>query len=121
MRLPKFRYVEPESIKEVSTILLDEPGAKILAGGTDILPNMKHRVELPSVVVNIKKIPELNFIQQDDGGIRIGTLTPLKKVYESPIIAENLSALASAASSVGSYHHQTMGTIGGEYMPAKQM
>jgi len=113
MRLPKFRYVEPESIKEVSTILLDEPGAKILAGGTDILPNMKHRVELPSVVVNIKKIPELNFIQQDNGAIRIGALTPLKKVYESPVIAENLSALASAASSVGSYHHQTMGTIGG--------
>ena len=113
MRLPKFRYVEPESIKEVSTILLDEPGAKILAGGTDILPNMKHRVELPSVVVNIKKIPELNFIHQDNGDIRIGALTPLKKVYESPIIAENLSALASAASSVGSYHHQTMGTIGG--------
>ena len=113
MRLPKFRYVEPESIKEVSTILLDEPGAKILAGGTDILPNMKHRVELPSVVVNIKKIPELNFVQQDDGGIRIGALTPLKKVYESPIIAKNISTLASAASSVGSYHHQTMGTIGG--------
>jgi len=56
MRLPKFRYVEPESIKEVSTILLDEPDAKILAGGTDILPNMKHKVELPSVVVNIKMI-----------------------------------------------------------------
>ena len=113
MRLPKFRYVEPESIKEVSTILLDEPGAKILAGGTDILPNMKHRVELPTVVVNIKKIPKLNSIRQDNGDIRIGALAPLKKVYESPIISENLSALASAASSVGSYHHQTMGTIGG--------
>ena len=113
MRLPKFRYVEPESIKEASTILLDEPGAKFLAGGTDILPNMKHRVELPSVVVNMKKIPELNTIQQDNGAIRIGALTSLKKVYEYPIIAKNLSALASAASSVGSYHHQTMGTIGG--------
>jgi len=113
VRLPKFRYVEPESIKEASTILLDEPGAKFLAGGTDILPNMKHRVELPSVVVNMKKIPELNTIQQDNGAIRIGALTSLKKVYEYPIIAKNLSALASAASSVGSYHHQTMGTIGG--------
>jgi 4-hydroxybenzoyl-CoA reductase subunit beta len=105
--------VEPESIKEVSTILLDEPGAKILAGGTDILPNMKHRVELPSIVINIKKIPGLNAILQDNGDIRIGALTPLKKVYEHPIIAKDLSALASAAFSVGSYHHQTMGTIGG--------
>lgn len=113
MRLPKFRYMEPKSIEEASAFLIDEPGAKILAGGTDILPNMKHRVELPSVVINIKKIPELNTIRQDNGVIRIGALTPLKKVYESPIIAENLSALSSAASSVGSYHHQTMGTIGG--------
>ena len=113
MRLPKFRYVEPESIKEASTILLDEPGAKFLAGGTDILPNMKHRVELPSVVINIKKIPGLNSVSEDNGDIRIGALTPLKKVYEHPAIAGSLSALASAASSVGSYHHQTMGTIGG--------
>ena len=113
MRLPKFRYVQPESIEEASAILLDEPGAKFLAGGTDILPNMKHRVELPSVVINLKRIPELNSIQQEDGAIKIGALTPLKKVYGNPTVAKNLSALASAASSVGSYHHQTMGTIGG--------
>ena len=112
MRLPKFRYMEPESIQEASSILLDEPGAKFLAGGTDILPNMKHRVELPSVVINIKKIPGLNSVSEDNGDIRIGALTPLKRVYENPMIAK-ISALASAASSVGSYHHQTMGTIGG--------
>lgn len=113
MRLPKFRYVAPESVKEASTILLDEPGAKCLAGGTDILPNMKHKVELPSVLVNLKKIPDLYGIQQDNGAIRIGALTPLKKVYGHPAVAKSLPALASAASSVGSYHHQTMGTIGG--------
>jgi 4-hydroxybenzoyl-CoA reductase subunit beta len=113
MRLPKFQYAEPASLKEISAILLKEPGAKILAGGTDILPNMKHRVELPSVVVNIKKIPELDLIERHNGAVRIGTLAPLKKVYESPIVAENLSALVSACSSVGSYHHQVMGTVGG--------
>ena len=113
MRLPEFRYVEPESIKEVSTILLDEPGAKILAGGTDLLPNMKHRIELPSLVVNLKKIPDVNSIQQNNGVLQIGALTPLKRVYQYPVIAEKLPALAAAASSVGSYHHQTMGTIGG--------
>lgn len=113
MRLPRFQYVEPKSIKEASTILLDEPGAKILAGGTDLLPNMKHRVEVPSVVINIKRIPDLNFIRHHDGAIRIGALTPLKEVYQLPVITEKFPALASAASSVGSYHHQTMGTIGG--------
>ncbi|MCJ7685946.1 MAG: FAD binding domain-containing protein, partial [Desulfobacteraceae bacterium] len=113
MRLPKFRYIEPESIREVSAFLIDEPGAKILAGGTDILPNMKHRVELPSVVVNIKKIPELDFIRKDNGEMWIGPLTSLKKIYQNESVKEKLPALASAASSVGSYHHQNMGTIGG--------
>ncbi len=113
MRLPRFRYLEPESIGEASTILLEEPGAKCLAGGTDILPNMKHRVEVPGTVVNIKKIPGLNFIRPDNGDIRIGALTSLKKVYKDPVIKDRLWALAAAASSVGSYHHQGMGTIGG--------
>jgi 4-hydroxybenzoyl-CoA reductase subunit beta len=113
VRLPKFRYLEPESIREASTILFDEPTAKFLAGGTDLLPNMKHRVERPSTVVNLKKIAGLNFIREDNGDIRIGALTPLKTVYGNEMITEGLSALASAASSVGSYHHQGMGTIGG--------
>ena len=113
MRLPKFRYLEPESIREASTVLSDEPTAKFLAGGTDLLPNMKHKVELPSTVVNLKKIPGLNFIREDKGDIRIGALTSLKKVYGNEMITKGLSALASAASSVGSYHHQGMGTIGG--------
>jgi len=113
MRLPEFRYIEPESIKETSAFLIDEPGAKILAGGTDILPNMKHRVELPSVVVNIKKIPELDLIREDNGTMRLGALASLKKIYQNKSVMDKLPALASAASSVGSYHHQNMGTIGG--------
>ncbi|MCG6879121.1 MAG: FAD binding domain-containing protein [Deltaproteobacteria bacterium] len=113
MRLPKFRYLEPESIREASSVLSDEPTAKFLAGGTDLLPNMKHKVELPSTVVNLKKIPGLNFIREDNGDIRIGALSPLKKIYRDAMITKGLPVLASAASSVGSYHHQGMGTIGG--------
>ena len=113
MRLPKFDYVEPRSIKEASSILSDDPKAKILAGGTDLLVNMKHRVEVPSVLVNIKRIPELDHIEQKNGTIRIGALTSLKRIYGNPLIEEKLPALTLAASSVGSYHHQAMGTLGG--------
>jgi len=105
--------VEPESIEEASTILLDEPGAKILAGGTDLLPNMKHRVECPEVLVNVKRIADLDYIRQDNGDIRIGALTPLKRLHAESFIVENLPGLAQAASAVGSYHHQVMGTLGG--------
>ena len=113
MRLPKFGYVEPADIDEASRILIDQPAAKVLAGGTDLLINMKHRVETPLTLVNLKRVSGLDYIRQDNGDLRIGALTPLKKLYHDPFIAEKMPALARAASSVGSYHHQTMGTIGG--------
>jgi|TARA_Y100000294_G_scaffold32397_1_gene27834 4-hydroxybenzoyl-CoA reductase beta subunit len=113
VRLPKFEYVEPKSIEEACSILSDESSAKILAGGTDLLANMKHRVEVPSVLANIKRISGLDFIRQDNGAIRIGALTPLKRLYKTTLVTEKVPALSSAAASVGSYHHQTMGTLGG--------
>jgi 4-hydroxybenzoyl-CoA reductase subunit beta len=113
VRLPKFNYLEPGSIEEASTMLTDEAGAKILAGGTDLLVNMKHRVEIPVTLVNLKKIKGLDAIQLDNGNLRIGALTPLKKIARDPSLVEKIPVLARAASSVGSYHHQTMGTIGG--------
>jgi len=113
VRLPKFECLEPKSVKEASSILADNPTAKILAGGTDLLVNMKHRVEMPSILVNLKRASDLDFVIQDNGVLRIGALTPLKKIYQTQFIVEKAPALASAASSVGSYHHQTMGTLGG--------
>ncbi|MFH1090418.1 MAG: FAD binding domain-containing protein [Pseudomonadota bacterium] len=113
MRLPKFEYLEPAGIEEASKIILENPKNKVLAGGTDLLVNMKHRVEQPPTLINLKKIPGLDYIKPVNGEIRIGTLTPLKKLCTSPVIARKLPALATAASVVGSYHHQTMGTIGG--------
>jgi 4-hydroxybenzoyl-CoA reductase beta subunit len=113
VRLPKFDYVEPKNIKEASSILLDDPRAKILAGGTDLLVNMKHRVEVPSVIVNIKRISHVDSIEKRNGSIKIGALASLKSIYGSPLVGKHLPALTGATSSVGSYHHQSMGTIGG--------
>jgi 4-hydroxybenzoyl-CoA reductase beta subunit len=113
VKLPKFEYLQPGSIAEAASMLQNKPAAKILAGGTDLLVNMKHRVEVPPVVVNIKSISGLNYIRQDNGDVRIGALTPLKRIYQMPFIAEKLPALARAASFVGSFHHQTMGSMAG--------
>ncbi len=113
MRLPKFEYFEPRDLKEAVSILQNEPSAKILAGGTDLLVNMKHRVECPPTIVNIKGIDDLDHIKQDNGAVRIGALTHLKRLYMTPMILDKLSALAEAAAAVGSYHHQAMGTLAG--------
>ena len=113
MRLPKFEYFEPKDLKEALSILQNEPAAKILAGGTDLLVNMKHRVECPPVLVNIKRIADLDYMRRDNGDIRIGALTPLKRLHTESLIVENFPGLAQAASAVGSYHHQVMGTLAG--------
>ena len=113
MRLPKFEYFEPKDIREAVSILQNEPGARILAGGTDLLVNMKYRVECPPAVVNIKRIADLNYIRQDNGDMRVGALAPLKRLCMTGPVADNLPGLARAASCVGSYHHQVMGTVGG--------
>jgi 4-hydroxybenzoyl-CoA reductase subunit beta len=113
VRLPKFEYRRPASVEEACEILHDQPSARVLAGGTDLLVNMKHKVETPSTIVSLKGLKDREYVRKENGAVRIGALTPLKKVYNDPVVAENLPGLSAAASSVGSYHHQTMGTIGG--------
>jgi 4-hydroxybenzoyl-CoA reductase subunit beta len=113
VRLPKFEYFEARDLKEAVSILRKEPAAKILAGGTDLLVNMKHRVESPKALVNIKAIEGLDYVRQDEGAIRIGALTRLKRIYQTPAVVEKLPALAQAAAAVGSFHHQCMGSLAG--------
>ena len=113
MRLPKFEYFEPQDLKEAISILQSDPSARVLAGGTDLLVNMKHRVECAQAVVNLKGIGGLDYIKQDNGAVRIGALTNLKRLYMTPMIVENLPGLAEAAQAVGSYHHQAMGSLAG--------
>lgn len=113
MRLPKFTYVEAKTVEAACAILAEERHAKVLAGGTDLLVNMKNRLETPDVLVNLKKVPHLDFIRPDDGGFTIGALTSLKRIYSSREIMSKLPSLTQAASGVGSYHHQVMGTISG--------
>jgi 4-hydroxybenzoyl-CoA reductase subunit beta len=113
VRLPKFEYFEPRDLSEAVSILQNEPSAKVLAGGTDLLVNMKHRVVCPTAVVNIKAIDGLDDIKTDNGAVRLGALTNLKRLCTAPLVQEKLPGLAQAAAVVGSYHHQAMGTLAG--------
>ena len=72
MRLPKFSYVEAKTMEAACAILAEERHAKVLAGGTDLLVNMKNRAEAPDILVNLKRIPHLDFIRPDDGDFAIG-------------------------------------------------
>jgi len=114
MRLPKFEYLEPRTLKEAAKALaLDTKGSALLAGGTDLLVNMKHRVIQPRQVINLKTIPKLSYISDGKDGLKIGALTTLHGLASSPVIQKRYPVLSQAAKEVGAYAHQVMGTIGG--------
>lgn len=113
MRLPMFEYVEPRTIKEASRLLASDKGSLLLAGGTDLLVNMKHGVIQPKQVINLKAIPKLDHITAGKDGLRIGALSTLHDIASSPVIKERYPALSQATREVGAYAHQSMGTMGG--------
>jgi len=103
MRLPRFTYLAPVSLKEAVT-LLRECGttAAVVAGGTDLYPSMKRGQVGPEVVVSIGKVRELYGISGDPAqGMIIGAMTPLADVAAHPDIRRHYPAVAVAASSVG--------------------
>ncbi len=115
MRLPKMDFHAPESLDEALS-LLDKYGeaAKLLAGGTDLLPACKHRNITPSLLISLRNVSELNGIQFQEGeGLRIGAMTRLNEVRYDPHVLNHFPALAQASASVGATQLQNMGTLGG--------
>jgi len=114
MRLPRFEYLEPKTLKEAARALAsDAKRSVLLAGGTDLLVNMKHRVIEPRQVINLKTIPKLAYIKNVKGELRIGALSTLRNLASSPEIQERLPILSQVSTKVGAYALQAMGTLGG--------
>lgn len=113
MRLPAFDYIEPKTLKEASKRLASNKDALLLAGGTDLLVNMKHRVIMPKQIIYLKALPKLQYITSSKEGLKIGTLTTLHEIATSPIVQGGWNVIAQAAHEVGAYAHQSMGTLGG--------
>jgi len=106
LRLPWFDYRAPRSVAEAAKILAGEgPGAMLVAGGTDLLPNMKRRHQTPKVLVSLKGIESL---RQANGTLGAGlTLSEVLKLEKIP------AALRQAAAQVATPHLRNMGTLGG--------
>ena len=110
----RFEYVSPETIEGALTVLNGGEGARILAGGTDVLGEMKRGISSPSQLVNLKSIPELRGIRQDqDGSLTLGALTKLNEAAEHPAIVEHHPLLVQAISEVASLQIRNIGSLGG--------
>ena len=115
MRLPQFEYVKPASLEEgLDALQKSGRNAKILAGGTDLLVNMKYRVVRPEIVISIKSIPDLCRIASDnENHLRIGACVTLSDLAANSLIAEKFPAFNLAVESVASKHIRNMASIGG--------
>jgi 4-hydroxybenzoyl-CoA reductase subunit beta len=114
LRMPRFLVSTPSSIDEAVEALAT-PGARVVAGGTDLLPNLKHRLEQPPVLVSLSRVRELAHVAVDEaaGVLRIGARVTLTAVSEHPDVRERFPSLAHAAGLVASPLIRNMGTLGG--------
>lgn len=111
--LPNFRYVRVKSLQEAVKVS-QGGGTHILAGGTDLLGCLRDQVFPADRLVSISHLTNLKGISRTaDGGLRIGALTTITEVAESPVIRELFPGLAQAASEVASPALRNRGTIGG--------
>jgi 4-hydroxybenzoyl-CoA reductase subunit beta len=118
LRLPTFELFEPRTLEE-AVARLDQHGgdAQLLAGGTDLLPNMKHELFTPRVLIALGGIAELRGIElEPDGTLSLGALTPLEALANDERVRRRAPALAQAASLVAGPQHRRMGTLGGNVM-----
>lgn len=111
-----FIHINAATVKEAASILKEHNGrAKIVAGGTDLLGQMKDEIlpDYPEVIVNLKTIQDLDYIREEGDILKIGPLTRLEDIAENKVVKKKYTALAEAAGRVASPHIREMGTIAG--------
>ncbi|MFC2105747.1 FAD binding domain-containing protein [Candidatus Bipolaricaulota bacterium] len=108
-----FDYVRPASLEEAVDVLSELPDAKILAGGTNLLVDMKLEIKTPLSVIDITQLSELRGIEESPTGIRIGALTSIRELAISETLWKEHTCLAESAAAFGSTQIMMMGTLGG--------
>ena len=109
----KFEYHRAHSIQEALDLLKKHSGAKLLAGGHSLIPMMKLRLAQPPVVVDIGRISELGGISQENGHLRIGSLTTHAELARSEMVQKYCPILSQAAAQIADPQVRNKGTIGG--------
>ncbi|MGH9730733.1 MAG: FAD binding domain-containing protein, partial [Candidatus Acidiferrales bacterium] len=115
MTLPAFRVLQPRTVED-AVRMLDEhrSDAMVIAGGTDVIPNLQMRLFTPRVLVDVKPVRELATIDfSPRNGLRICATATLTNVLEMPWLREEFAVLASAVATVAGPLQRNMGTIGG--------
>jgi len=109
-----FQYGKPASLEEVTAFLAQgQPNVHVMAGGTDLLGEIKEGLIAPEVVIDLKAIPGHAYIKKDPDAIAIGALTTVADLAEETMIRQDYRVLHEAAKVVASPQLRNMGTVGG--------
>ena len=113
--LPDFELVRPTTLHDALQALSGAPGdAMILAGGTDLLPNLKHGLHEPRRLVSLRRVDGLRGVRETaDGGLFIAAGTTLTEIARHPVVTARYPALAEAAGLVAAPQLRNMATLGG--------
>jgi 4-hydroxybenzoyl-CoA reductase subunit beta len=114
LRLHPYVYHRPTTLAEALELLREHAGDVMsIAGGTDLVPNMKHKLFTPGHLVALKGVNELHGIEERDGELVIGAAETLTNVATHPLVKELFPALAEAAQAIAHPMIRNQGTIGG--------
>ena len=113
MRPAPFEYFVPSSLREALELLSKVKDAKILAGGQSLLTLMKLRLTAPASLIDINRIPGLNYIREEAGWIIIGALTRHVQLASDPLIRRKCILLSEAANVIADQQVRNRGSIGG--------
>lgn len=109
-----FAYQRASSVEDASSLLVQNPDAKVLAGGHSLIPLMRLRLAQPATLVDINPLErDLGYVRRDNGSLRIGALTRHYQIAASSDVRQALPLLADVANEVGDEQVRSMGTIGG--------
>ncbi|MDE2397429.1 MAG: 4-hydroxybenzoyl-CoA reductase subunit beta [Burkholderiales bacterium] len=112
-RLPEFRLARPASYAEAAALLAGEPAARLVAGGTDLVPNLRRGIERPPLLVDLGAVAGRAEMDFDAAGLRLGAGVTLARLAADARIAAGWTALAEAARSAAGPGHRSVATLGG--------
>ncbi len=115
LRLPELDFLSPSTIEEALQMLADDPsGTRVLAGGTDLVPNLKRRHQHARRLVSLGRLASLRGVSGDPAhGLRVGAMTTLRSILKNEVLEQHWPGLIAAVRSISSPVLQSMGTIGG--------
>ena len=111
--LSDFHLAQPGTVNEAVAACAKHPGSRYVAGGTDLLVNMRRGIASPDQLVDLSGIDELTAIATDAQGMTIGAGVTIAALARNTIVADKYRALAQAAAAIAGPAHRTMGTVGG--------